>query len=118
MHRNVADVSVENARRPGGRKDEPHQQLERGRFPCAIRAQKTKDLMGLDSQRKTIKRPHFSLAPESDFVIFRQVIDFDYRHITCWELPPRHRVTETSRKKRRCLAVSIIVFSVSASPCG
>src|SRR5260370_13146881 len=113
MHRNVADVTIENASSAVGGKDQTHQELERGRLARAVRAEKPKNLMRLDSQRKSIKRAHFSLAPESDFVILRQIVDFDYRHIARLEPPQRDRVAETFRNKSRSSAVSIIVFSVS-----
>ena len=41
--------------------------------------------MRLNRQRQTVERPHFLLAPESDFVILCQIVDFDYRHISSLE---------------------------------
>src|ERR1043166_841192 len=76
----MPDGGSQNAGRAARRKNQPHEQLQRGRFAGAVRAQKTKNLMRLDSERQPIKRAHLTLAPETNFVVLGQVVDFNYRH--------------------------------------
>src|SRR6266567_2232437 len=71
---------AENARRAAGRKDQPHQKLQRRRFAGAVRSEKTKDLALLNIERQAVERTHLALAPKADFVIFRQILNLDYRH--------------------------------------
>ena len=61
----------------------------RGRLARAVRAKKSKDVPGFNRQRETVERPHFAVARESDFIVFRQVLDFYNCHLrgTCVSLP-------------------------------
>src|SRR5689334_575190 len=80
MHRDVLDVMTENSRAAGGRKNQTHEKLERGRLARAVRAEKTEDLTVIDRERQSIERAHFAFAEETDFVVFRQVVNFDNWH--------------------------------------
>src|ERR1043165_3867346 len=80
VHLHVVDVSPEDARAPRGWIDETHQELQRSRFPGAVRAEKAEYLAALNLQRQAIERAHLTLAPEAHFVIFGQIFYLNDNH--------------------------------------
>src|SRR6267143_5981765 len=59
----IAHVQIEQPGGPTCRKDEPHQDLEGGGFPRAVRAEKTEHFPTPDFETEAIHRDH-SLPPE------------------------------------------------------
>ena len=64
--RDVADRPPENLGAPGRRKDQLHEQLQRGGLAGAVRAEEAEDLARLDVERQAIERAVRARAPEAD----------------------------------------------------
>jgi hypothetical protein len=79
VHSRVADLAAEDARAPGGRVDQAHEQLERRRLARAVGAEEAEDFAAPDAQREPVERAHPALAQEADLVVLRQFVDFDRR---------------------------------------
>src|SRR2546423_5709236 len=80
MHGGIVDVFAEDARGSGRGKNQAHQKLQGCSFASAICAQEAEDLSALDIQRQAVERAHFALAPESGFVVLREVVYFNREH--------------------------------------
>jgi hypothetical protein len=79
VHSDIIDVVSENTRAACARINKPHQNLQRRRFARAVCAEKAEDFAALNGQRKIVKRTHFALAPEADFIVLRQIFNLDNR---------------------------------------
>ena len=62
----IAERAAQNLGVAGGRENQLHQQLQRGRFARAVGAEKAEDLARLDLEGQAIERAIGALAPEAD----------------------------------------------------
>ncbi len=79
VHGDVVNRFAANTRRSRRRKNQTHEQLQRGGLAGAIGAEKSKDFAVFDAQGKVVERAAHSLAPEARRVVLRQAVNFDCR---------------------------------------
>src|SRR5262249_610305 len=76
----VAGRTAKERRGSRGRKDQPQQQLQRGRLAGTVWPEKAEDFPRPHFERKAVERPLRPLPPESDRLILCEIDGFDGVH--------------------------------------
>ena len=79
VHLDVIDRASANPCGTARRKNQPHQELERGRLSRAVRPEESEHLALAHLERQPIQRSPRALAPEADRVVLGQPFDFNGR---------------------------------------
>src|SRR6266849_4329192 len=79
VHLDIADRFPEDPRGPGGREDQSHEELYRGRLSGAVRSKKAERLSGLHLHGQPFERPFRLQVQEAERIILRQILRLNGR---------------------------------------